>query len=211
VSHDDHEIRFTAEYWDSRYASAERIWSGRPNHHLVAEIADLEPGDALDVGCGEGADAVWLAERGWQVTAADISTVALERGALHAAERGVADRITWQVVDVFTWQPPVASFDLVSAQYMHLPRPRLESFHRRLAAAVRPGGTLLVVLHHPEDMHAHGGPDLVMTAEEIAGSLDPVAWPTIVASSPERPTSGPDGAPILRRDAVLRALRHPSV
>jgi SAM-dependent methyltransferase len=206
VSH-DHDIRFTAEYWDARYGSAERIWSGQPNRHLVAQVGDLAPGDALDVGCGEGADAVWLAERGWLVTATDISTVALERGAAHAAERGVADRITWQVADVLTWEPPRAAFDLVSAQYMHLPRPELESLHRRLAAAVRPGGTLLVVLHHPDDMHAHGGPELVMTAEEIAESLDPTAWSQVVASSPERPATDADGAAIARRDAVLRAVR----
>jgi SAM-dependent methyltransferase len=208
VSH-DHEIHFTAEFWDARYASAERIWSGRPNVHLVGEVADLAPGDALDVGCGEGADAVWLAEGGWQVTATDISSVALERAAAHAAERGVADRITWQVVDVLTWEPPMAAFDLVSAQYMHLPRPELDSLHRRLAGAVAPGGTLLVVLHHPDDMHAHGGPDLEMTAEQIAESLDPAEWPTIVASSPEHPSIAADGATIVRRDAVLRAVRRP--
>ncbi len=208
VSHSHETIRFTAEFWDARYGAAERIWSGQPNQQLVAEVADLAPGDALDVGCGEGADAVWLAERGWRVTAIDISAVALARAAAHGAERGVADRITWEVAGVLTWTPPAAAFDLVSSQYMHLPQPHLESLHRRLAAAVRPGGTLLVVLHHPDDMHAHGGPELVMTAEQIAATLDPAVWPTIVASSPERLVTSSDGSTVIRRDAVLRAVRH---
>jgi SAM-dependent methyltransferase len=211
MSH-DHEIRFTAEFWNARYGSAARIWSGRPNHHLVVEVAELAPGEALDVGCGEGADAVWLAEHGWRVTATDISTVALERGAGHAAERGVAGRIAWEVVDVLTWEPPAAAFDLVSAQYMHLPKPELEPFHRRLAAAVRPAGTLLVVLHHPYDLHAHGGPDLGMTADEIAGSLDPAVWTVELAGAVGRTVEGVEGAdgPVTRLDAVVRAVKHPS-
>ena len=87
----------TPEFWDERYRSKEQVWSGNPNPHLVEQIADIAPGTALDVGCGEGADAIWLAARGWQVTAADVSQVALDRGARFAAEAGsdVAARITW--------------------------------------------------------------------------------------------------------------------
>ncbi|HVA24135.1 MAG TPA: class I SAM-dependent methyltransferase, partial [Chloroflexota bacterium] len=112
-----------AAVWDERYRSQGQLWSGRPNPHLVSEAADLTPGTALDAGSGEGADAIWLAEHGWQVTAVDFSTVALERGAARARELGdeVARRITWQHADLTDWGPPVASYDLVSAQFMQLP------------------------------------------------------------------------------------------
>jgi SAM-dependent methyltransferase len=161
VSHEyspDITVHFTQEFWDERYRSAEQLWSGQPNAQLVAQTAGLPPGDALDVGCGEGADAIWLASRGWTVTAADISAVALERAASHAAERGhaVADRISWRQADLFSWDPGAQQYDLVSAQFMYLPEAELTSLHRRLAAAVRPGGTLLLVLHHPDSMHAGG-------------------------------------------------------
>src|SRR2546430_12503786 len=114
---------FTQEFWDERYRSSDRVWSGEPNPRLVERVSDLTPGTALDVGSGEGADAIWLAARGWQVTAIDVSTVALDRAAERAAEAGaeVANRITWQQADVLTWDPAPLQFDLVSAQFMHLP------------------------------------------------------------------------------------------
>jgi len=162
VSHEqspDIAMHFSREFWDERYRSAERLWSGEPNAQLVAQTAGLTPGAALDVGCGEGADAIWLASQGWTVTAADISAVALDRAAAHAAERGddIAGRISWRQADLFTWDPGSQRYDLVSAQFMYLPEADLRSLHRRLAAAVRPGGTLLLVLHHPDSMHAGGG------------------------------------------------------
>jgi len=141
-------------FWDERYGSRDALWSGNPNPQLVAEAADLVPGTALDVGCGEGADAIWLAERGWRVTAVDISAVALERGAAQAAKRGadVARRIDWRHEDLTAWVPAEASYDLVSAQFMHLPKNVRESFFRVLAAAVTAGGSLLIVGHHPSDL-----------------------------------------------------------
>ena len=112
--------RFTAAYWDDRYGTAERIWSGAPNAQLVAEVTDLPPGTALDAGCGEGGDAHWLAGRGWRVTALDVSEVALRRAAAHApAEAG--DRIRWQQADFTAWESDGAVFDLVSAQFLHFP------------------------------------------------------------------------------------------
>ena len=151
-------MHFSREFWDERYRSAERLWSGEPNAQLVAQTAGLTPGDALDVGCGEGADAIWLASQGWTVTATDISAVALDRASAHAAGRGdeIAGRISWRQADLFTWDPGSQQYDLVSAQFMYLPEAELKSLHRRLAAAVRPGGTLLLVLHHPDSMHAGG-------------------------------------------------------
>jgi SAM-dependent methyltransferase len=162
VSHQhspDITIQFSQEFWDDRYSSADQLWSGQPNPQLVAQTTGLSPGDALDVGCGEGADAIWLASQGWTVTAVDISAVALDRAAAHAAARGddIARRISWRQADLFSWDPGSEQFDLVSAQFMYLPEAELKSLHRRLAAAVRPGGTLLIVLHHPDSMHA--GPD----------------------------------------------------
>ncbi|HKD87333.1 MAG TPA: class I SAM-dependent methyltransferase [Streptosporangiaceae bacterium] len=164
VSHEhapDITIQFTQEFWDDRYRSAGQLWSGQPNPQLVAQTAGLTPGDALDIGCGEGADAIWLASQGWTVTAVDISAVALDRATAHAADRGeeIARRISWRQADLLSWDPGPQQFDLVSAQFMYLPEVELKSLHRRLAAAVRPGGILLIVLHHPDSMHAgHGSP-----------------------------------------------------
>jgi 2-polyprenyl-3-methyl-5-hydroxy-6-metoxy-1,4-benzoquinol methylase len=205
------QTEFTQEFWDERYGSSGRLWSGRPNPQLVAQAQDLPPGEALDAGCGEGADAIWLAGRGWTVTAVDVSAVALDRGAAAAAAQGedVARRITWRREDLRSWNPERERFGLVSAQYMHLPEP--ESLHRRLAAAVRPGGTLLVVAHHPDDLRANvgrtGHPGMFMSAEEMAATLDPGAWDIIVADAPGRSVTNLDGQPATVRDTVLRAAR----
>jgi SAM-dependent methyltransferase len=211
-AHDD-DIQFTQEFWDDRYRSADQIWSGQPNPQLVTQTADLAPGEALDAGCGEGADAIWLARHGWTVTATDVSAVALDRAAGYAALAGdeVARRISWQREDLLTWDPGPERFDLVSAQYMHLPGAEQAALHARLAAAVRPGGTLLVVAHHPDDMRAHaalaGRPDMFRSAEDIAASLDPGEWQIIVAEDAGRSATDPDGQPVKVRDTVLRATR----
>ncbi len=195
------------DFWEERYGSAERVWSGKPNPQLVANVADLPPGTALDVGAGEGADAIWLASRGWTVTGVDVSQAALDRAARHAAEAGVD--VTWQRVDATQWEPPPAHFDLVSAQYLHLPRPAREALYRRLAAAVRPGGMLLIVGHHPADLETPLRrprlPHLLFTAEEIAPVLDPSEW-DVTTSAPQRPVNQ-DGQEITVTDAVLRAVR----
>jgi SAM-dependent methyltransferase len=213
MSHDHDTVLFTKEFWDERYLSADNVWSGNPNPRLVENVTDLTPGSALDVGSGEGADAIWLATRGWQVTGIDVSTVALARAADRATAAGeeIADRLTWQQADVLTWDPAPRQFDLVSAQFMHLPGPALESLHRRLAAAVRAGGSLLVVGHHPSDPDASIGrpnlPDLMFTAEQIAATLDPGEWEIVVAAAPERQAIDPDGQRVTIRDAVLHAVR----
>jgi thioredoxin reductase/SAM-dependent methyltransferase len=208
----DTSVLFTQEFWDERYRSADMIWSGNANPHLVATVTDLVPATALDIGSGEGADAIWLASQGWRVTGIDVSTVALGRAVKRAAEAGeqIADRITWRHADVLSWDPAPQRFDLVSAQFMQLPRPALESLHRRLAAAVRPGGTLLIVGHHPSDLETSIGrphlPDLMFTADQIAAVLDPDDWHVTVAA-PERQAVDADGRSITIRDAVLRAIR----
>ncbi|MEO8889685.1 MAG: class I SAM-dependent methyltransferase [Jatrophihabitantaceae bacterium] len=213
MNHDEHTILFTPEFWDERYRSAPAIWSGHPNSRLVEHATDLSPGTALDVGSGEGADAIWLASRGWDVTGIDVSTVALDRAAERAAALGaeIADRITWRQADVMTWDPAPQQFDLVSAQFMHLPPEPLVALHRRLAAAVRPGGSLLIVGHHPSDQHTSvghpGREELLYTAEQVAAELAPQDWTIVLAASPERPATDPDGAPVTLRDAVLHAVR----
>lgn len=200
-----------ASIWDERYRTKPQMWSGKPNPQLVREAGGLKPGKALDLGCGEGADAIWLAGHGWQVTAVDVSTVALARAAERAAEAQVADRITWEPADALVWDPAPRRFDLVSAQFMHLPGPVRQALHRRLAAAVRPGGSLLVVGHHPSDLETTIGrrhlPDLMFTAEQVASVLDPADWRVVRADAPGRTAVDPDGRSITIHDAVLHAVR----
>ena len=203
--------KFTQEFWDERYRSRGQLWSGKPNPHLVSHASDLDVGKALDVGSGEGADAIWLAERGWWVTALDVSTVALERGASHAEKAGadIARRIDWLHEDLLVWEGlEPDSYDLVSSQFMHLPKAPRESLFRRLAASVSPGGTLLIVGHHPSDVPTTTPREMAalrFTASEVAALLDPNEWEIIVDASVERPTINPGGHTL---DAVLRARRH---
>ncbi|MEV6826008.1 bifunctional NAD(P)/FAD-dependent oxidoreductase/class I SAM-dependent methyltransferase [Amycolatopsis sp. NPDC051102] len=197
-------------YWQERYGKADRVWSGEVNPHVSATAAELAPGTALDVATGEGADAIWLASHGWKVTAVDRAQVALDRAESHATDAGV--NVTWQQADVTEWDPAPEQFDLVSVQYLHLPRSARDALYRRLAAAVRPGGTLLVVGHHPADLEVATLrrprlPHLMFTADEIAAVLEPSEW-DITSSAIERPATDPEGAPITLTDAVLRAVRH---
>ena len=200
------------DFWNERYRSSHRVWSGNPNPQLVAEIADVAPGRALDVGCGEGADAIWLAQRGWDVVATDIASVALERGAEHALETDpvAAARIEWRQADLLDFPPEPAAFDLVSVQFMHLPAAPRTRLFRSLVAANRAGGTLLVVGHHPSDL-ATGvprppTPELLYDADEVAELLDD-SWTVVVNEARPRPATTPDGVEVTIHDAVLRAVR----
>jgi 2-polyprenyl-3-methyl-5-hydroxy-6-metoxy-1,4-benzoquinol methylase len=212
--HEPHEVDVAAMYsqetWDARYAESDRVWSGRPNLRLVEEVADLPPGRALDVGCGEGADAVWLAGRGWQVTALDVSEVALARAREHAVQAGVGERVTALRHDLMTAGPAPGRYDLVSSFFFHVPADRFAEFHRGLAGLVEPGGTLLVVGHHPDDVatgarHSHG-PQLLFTPEQVVEVLDPAAWDVVTAAAPTREQAMADGA-VTVRDSVVRAVR----
>jgi hypothetical protein len=129
--------RADAQRWDERYGdAADRMWSGAVNGTLAVELEPTAPGRILDVGCGEGADAIWLAERGWEVTAVDISTLAIERARAAGADVGVT--VDWQCADVLTTPPPPARYDVVTIQYPALLRDAGEAALRRLLAAVRP-------------------------------------------------------------------------
>jgi SAM-dependent methyltransferase len=202
---------FEESSWEERYQGTTAVWSGRPNRWLVAEATDLTPGTALDAGSGEGGDALWLAGRGWQVTAVDFARTALERGAAAAARAGLAERVSWVRADLRTWTPP-GSYDLVSVQFLHpAPESRAEVLGR-LAAAVAPGGTLLVVGHHVEDLiggeHRPHPKEMFFTADELAAQLDPADWEIAAADLRERPATGHEAEHgTVLADAVLVARR----
>lgn len=192
--------------WEEHYGERERVWSGRVNDRLVEVAQALTPGRALDLGCGEGADAVWLAELGWQVTAVDISQTALDRAAAEANARGVADRIDFQRHDL-TESFPDGVFDLVSAAFLHstVPMDRAELL-RRACEAVAPGGTLLIIDHAAappwaSKLHHHEFP----SPEEVLAplNLEALQWDRMRVEAVERETVGPDGQKAVLSDNVM--------
>jgi SAM-dependent methyltransferase len=198
-----------AAEWDARYAERDgAMWSGLPNGRLVAEVARLTPGQALDVGCGEGADAIWLAKRGWRVTAIDVSGLAVGR-AREAAERAGA-AVEWVAGDVLETPFPASSFDLVSLQYPALPRVADEHALRTLLETVRGGGLLLAVYHdlddeHRERMKSRGvDPADYVGADDLRSLLDDDF--TIERHAVEARIDPPPGTPHIA-DVILRARR----
>lgn len=187
---------YDSAFWDDFYGAAPAHWSGKPNPHLVSDAASMTPGTALDAGSGEGGDAIWLAGRGWQVTAVDISQIALDRARTAAGDQ--ARRITFEQHDVLEWTPAPDGFDLVSAQYLHFPTAQMHKLVKGLAAAVRPGGTLLVVGHAITD-HRPFPPEFFYSGDELAALL-PDGWE--IVSSIDRQHPDRDGL-----DAVLNARR----
>jgi SAM-dependent methyltransferase len=193
--------------WDQRYADAEQMWSGEPNGALVTEVGDLDPGTALDVGCGEGADAIWLAARGWRVTAIDVSDMALQR-AVAAAEHSHAD-VQWMHAGLLDADLPSTGFDLVSAQYPALLHTSEHDAERRLIAAVAPLGHLLVVHHADVDIEqakAHGfDPADYVSVSDVALLLDESWQVTVDERRPRLVTSGAGSGH--SHDIVLHAQR----
>ena len=198
--------RMTAGEWDEMYAEKDRVWSGRPNHALVVETSHLSPGTALDVGCGEGADALWLAGRGWTVTALDVSSVALERAAAAAGDAGID--VAWVHGGLTDATLPADGFDLVTAAYPALPSIPPGASVEALLAAVAPGGTLFV-LHHdldPDVVAAHGfDPAVYVSHGDVVGRLDE-RWRVEIDERRPRTISGGSGAHHVN-DLVLRAVR----
>jgi len=198
-----------AAEWDARYRERDgTMWSGRPNGRLVAEVAGLAPGRALDVGCGEGADAIWLAGRGWQVTAIDVSDVALGR-AREAAEQ-TGGSVEWICGDAQQTALAARAFDLVSMQYPALPKSAGEPALRALLDTVRPGSLLLAVYHDLDDEHrAHMKERGVDPAEYVG--VDDLARLlgddfTVELHVTEPRIDPPPGTPHVD-DVVLRARR----
>jgi SAM-dependent methyltransferase len=195
-----------ADAWDARYAGTELVWSAEPNR-FVAEVLDgRPPGTAVDLACGEGRNAVWLAERGWTVTGVDFSPVALAKAAHLAEARGVP--VKWVHADVTSWLPP-EPVDLVVVAYLQVPAANRRTVLRGAASALRPGGSLLVVAHHSANIiEGAGGPKdpaVLYTAEDVVGDTAGLGLRVVRAQRVLRPTA--DGSTAVDAVAELRLPR----
>jgi SAM-dependent methyltransferase len=167
-----------ARAWDERYAASELVWSATPNRFVAEELGDLPPGLALDVAAGEGRNALWLAEHGWQVTAVDFSLVGLDKGRdLQARHpRGRDLHVDWVHADALTYDSGALRFDLVLVAYLQLVADERRAAVRRAFGALREGGTFFLVAHDATNLtEGTGGPsdpDVLFTAEEVLGDLD---------------------------------------
>jgi SAM-dependent methyltransferase len=165
--------RFARDDWNARYAGSELLWTAAPNHRFASAVEGLAPGRALDLACGEGRNAVWLAERGWRTTGVDFSDVALAKAERLAASRGV--EVEWVLADVLEYEPERGAFDLVAVLYLQLPHEELAEVLRSAAEALAPGGTLVVLGHDATNLtHGHGGPrdpSVLFTPEDVVREL----------------------------------------
>jgi len=192
--------------WNARHGEAGLLFGGEPNRFLVAEASGLLPGRALDLACGSGRNAVWLAQQGWSVVGADFSVVALEQARGLADERGVD--VEWVDADLREWEPPRRAFDLVVVLYLHLPGEELRPVVRRAAEAVSSGGTMLVVGHHSDNLASGWGgpkdPRVLFTPEDIAAELHGLVIEK--AEAVLRPVETDEGE-VQAIDALVRARR----
>jgi 2-polyprenyl-3-methyl-5-hydroxy-6-metoxy-1,4-benzoquinol methylase len=195
------------EDWDTRYAGDELLWRAEPNRFLVEATSDLRPGSALDVACGEGRNAVWLAEQGWRATGVDFSKVALGKARRLAALRGVD--VDWVEADVRTWSPS-GSFDLVVLLYLQIPAPERHAVVLKFAGAVAPGGHLLVVGHDTENLTAGVGgpqdPTVLFSAADVVESIEGSGLVVERAEQVRRPVETDRGT-LDALDALVRAVR----
>jgi SAM-dependent methyltransferase len=192
------------EDWDRRYAEVENLWAVRPNRFLVAEASDLEPGRALDLACGEGQNAIWLASRGWKVTGVDFSPVAIGKARARAAGEGVdADFL---VADLVELEPDARAYDLVIVFYLHIPAAERRAVLARAVDALASGGTFLLVGHALANLEDGVGgprdPDLLCTPDDIAAEL-----PGLELEKAEHVLRDVDGADRPAIDVLVRARR----
>lgn len=200
------------QFWERRYAESERVWSGNVNQTFADIVGELPPGTALDLGCGEGGDAVWLARHGWDATGVDLSATAVRRAAEGASRFGVSrSALRFEAGDLVTWQPP-HSYDLVASSFLHswpvtIPR---EKILRRAARFVAPGGHLLVVSHaappvwaDPEVLHGYVFSTPAGDLEALA--LDRTRWRVLLCETRDRAVTAPDGNPASLSDGVVLA------
>ena len=197
-----------AAAWDARYAASELVWSAGPNQFVEAECADLPPGRALDLAAGEGRNAIWLAGRGWDATAADFSAVALAKG---RTLRG-GDAVTWVCADATRWSSaPV--FDLVVLAYLQLPADERRAAVRAGFGSLAPGGTLLVVAHDSSNLHeGTGGPQdasVLYTADDVLADLAGETFETVRAERVTRTLEPEHGGEPTRTayDCLVRLRR----
>jgi SAM-dependent methyltransferase len=198
-----------AHAWDVRYGEGELLWGVQPNRFVAAELSAIKPGRALDVACGEGRNAIWLAGRGWQVTGVDFSATGLERAARLASDAGVTDRVDFQLLDVVSDSLPAASFDAVIVAYLQLPEGPRRAALRNSATAVAPAGTLLVVGHDTTNLAAGtGGPQdaaVLFSPDDVVADLASLAGLVVEkAERVRRPVPGAERAAI---DALVRLRR----
>jgi SAM-dependent methyltransferase len=212
---------FDKDYWEAHWQQAKAGREIAPNPHLAPETRSLVPGTALDAGCGEGAEAIWLATQGWQVTAADISAEALSRASKRAKHDGApAERVQWVEADLSAWEPG-KQFDLVTTHYAHPAMPQL-AFYERISHWVAPGGTLLIVGHlhtpgttghghsHGQQRHGHHPPEeATVTAASITVRLDVTQWDVATAEEHTRTLTNRAGRAVQLHDVVVRATRRP--
>ena len=194
------------DQWDERYAATELVWTAEPNRFVVEELAGETPGRALDLGAGEGRNAIWLAEQGWQVTAVDFSQVGLAKAAKLAAARGVA--VSWEHADLRQYHPAPGSYDLVLLAYIHLPPGEFAGLLATAVSALAPGGTLLVVGHDVANLsEGYGGPQdpaILHRADDIVAALPGLA---IRRSGQARRLVHTAGGEQVAIDTVVRARR----
>jgi len=197
---------FAREDWNARYAGSELLWTAQPNRLLASEVAGLEPGRALDLACGEGRNAVWLAEQGWRTTGVDFSDVALAKAERLAASRGV--EVEWIVADVLEHEPDPGAFDLVAVLYLQLPHGELAQALHVASSALAPGGTLLVLGHDTTNLtDGYGGPRdaaVLFTPEDVVAELGDLA---IERAEKVRRTVALDDGEATAVDAFVRARR----